>query len=101
MQTQCRSAPRSRNIDKNSSPQIRWKPRCSSARARARSVIGRFRKKKRATSSGLKWENMFGRRSRLRLAANSIEAAVLERKGAGAIRYRSLSEKEARDLIGA
>jgi proteasome alpha subunit len=33
------------------------------------------------------------------LAASSIEAAVLERKSATAIRYRPLSEKEARDLI--
>ena len=33
------------------------------------------------------------------LAASSIEAVVLERNGA-AIRYRALSDKEARDLIG-
>jgi proteasome alpha subunit len=33
------------------------------------------------------------------LAAHSIEAAVLERNGAAAIRYRTLPEKEARDLI--
>jgi proteasome alpha subunit len=33
------------------------------------------------------------------LAASSIEAAVLERNGA-AIRYRALSDKETRDLIG-
>jgi hypothetical protein len=43
----------------------------------------------------------FAQHRQEQLAANSIEAAVLERKGAGAIRYRSLSEKEARDLIGA
>jgi proteasome alpha subunit len=34
------------------------------------------------------------------LSATSLEAAVLERKGATAIRYRALLEKEARDLIG-
>ena len=34
------------------------------------------------------------------LETNSVEAAVLERNGAAAIRYRPLSDKEARDLIG-
>jgi proteasome alpha subunit len=34
------------------------------------------------------------------LVANALEAAVLERKGATAIRFRALSEKETRDLIG-
>jgi len=33
------------------------------------------------------------------LAGNSIEAGVLERNGATAIRYRTLSEKETRELI--
>ncbi|MFN2542341.1 MAG: hypothetical protein ABR514_09270, partial [Chthoniobacterales bacterium] len=33
------------------------------------------------------------------LAANSLEAAVLERKSTTAIRYRSLPEKETRELI--
>jgi proteasome alpha subunit len=42
----------------------------------------------------------FAQHRQEQLAANSIEAAVLERKGAGAIRYRPLSEKEARELSG-
>ena len=42
----------------------------------------------------------FAQHRQEQVGANSIEAAVLERKGAGAIRYRLLSEKEARDLIG-
>jgi proteasome alpha subunit len=43
----------------------------------------------------------FAQHRQEQVGTNSIEAAVLERKGAGAIRYRSLSEKETRDLIGA
>ncbi len=42
----------------------------------------------------------FAQHRQEQVGANSIEAAVLERKGAGAIRYRLLSEKEARDFIG-
>jgi proteasome alpha subunit len=41
----------------------------------------------------------FAQHRQEQLAASSIEAAVLERKSATAIRYRSLSETEARDLI--
>jgi hypothetical protein len=51
-------------------------------------------------ASGVPERNAFAQHRQEQLAAHSIEAAVLERKGAGAIRYRQLSEKEARDLIG-